>query len=476
MKISIKNFGPIAEAQEVELRPLTVFVGPSNTGKSYLAVLIYALLRSFQSREYFAFPLREHNRRKRHESGFLFDFGKAISDEVDDFLTGLTPEKIQTTNFFDLPEKLQKFVKEEMGQAIALMFHQELPRCMGTSPKENLLITDKFFLHFEDNKKSLTLTSANKTDMEIKNFSFKKGYFRRFMSLPKTMPNEMKTDIFFDWFLLEAFANSSDYFPHKAESFYLPAARTGIMQSHQAIVGALIKRTPFAGLEDVSVPTLSGIVSDFLEEIISMDTSQKAENTVSTIADDMEKEILKGFIKTKPFEAIQYPQFLYKQNGLEIPLLCSSSMVSELAPVVLFIRHRVKKDDLLIIEEPEAHLHPEAQRNMAAIVVRLIRAGVRVMVTTHSDYFLDQISNYVRLSKFSESERSRLPGSQDGFLDESEIGAYVFNRRDSGTIVEKLHFEQENGLSSADHDKVSSDLYNETVGILEQFDQQNNEG
>ncbi len=473
MKISIKNFGPIAEAQEVELRPLTVFVGPSNTGKSYLAVLIYALLRSFQSREYVPLPLRERNRRKRHESGLLFDFGEAISDEVDDFLTRLTQEKVQTTNFFDLPEKLQKFFKEKMGQELALMFHQELPRCMGTSPKENLLITGKFFLHFEDNKKSFTLTSLNKADMEIKNFSFERGHFPRFMALPKAMPKESKADIFFDS-LLEAFAASSDYFPHKAESFYLPAARTGIMQSHQAIVGSLIKRTPFAGLEDGT--TLSGIVSDFLEEIISMDTSQKAEDKVSTIADDMEKEILKGFIKTKPFEAIQYPQFLYKQNGLEIPLLCSSSMVSELAPVVLFIRHRVKKDDLLIIEEPEAHLHPEAQRNMAAVVVRLIRAGVRVMVTTHSDYFLDQISNYVRRSKFSESERSRLPGSQDGFLDESEIGAYVFNRRDSGTIVEKLHFEQENGLSSADHDKVSSDLYNETVGILEQFDQQNNEG
>ena len=32
---------------EIDLRPLTVFVGPSNTGKSYLAILIYALHRFF---------------------------------------------------------------------------------------------------------------------------------------------------------------------------------------------------------------------------------------------------------------------------------------------------------------------------------------------------------------------------------------------------------------------------------------------
>ena len=46
LELTVTNFGPIAEAK-VELRPLTVFVGPSNTGKSYMAALIYALHRLF---------------------------------------------------------------------------------------------------------------------------------------------------------------------------------------------------------------------------------------------------------------------------------------------------------------------------------------------------------------------------------------------------------------------------------------------
>ena len=44
--IDVQNFGPIVDAN-VEVRPLTVFVGPGNTGKSYLATLIYALHRSY---------------------------------------------------------------------------------------------------------------------------------------------------------------------------------------------------------------------------------------------------------------------------------------------------------------------------------------------------------------------------------------------------------------------------------------------
>ena len=46
LNLEVRDFGPIGEAS-VELRPLTVFVGPSNTGKSYLASLIYALHKHF---------------------------------------------------------------------------------------------------------------------------------------------------------------------------------------------------------------------------------------------------------------------------------------------------------------------------------------------------------------------------------------------------------------------------------------------
>lgn len=46
LTLKVRDFGPIARAN-IDLRPMTVFVGPSNTGKSYLAILIYALHRFF---------------------------------------------------------------------------------------------------------------------------------------------------------------------------------------------------------------------------------------------------------------------------------------------------------------------------------------------------------------------------------------------------------------------------------------------
>ena len=46
LELEVNDFGPII-AGKIDLRPLTVFVGPSNTGKSYLATLIYALHKHF---------------------------------------------------------------------------------------------------------------------------------------------------------------------------------------------------------------------------------------------------------------------------------------------------------------------------------------------------------------------------------------------------------------------------------------------
>ena len=46
LTISVKDLGPLTKGT-VELKPLTIFVGPSNTGKSYMAAAIWAVVRAF---------------------------------------------------------------------------------------------------------------------------------------------------------------------------------------------------------------------------------------------------------------------------------------------------------------------------------------------------------------------------------------------------------------------------------------------
>ncbi|RWR44551.1 DUF3696 domain-containing protein [Sinirhodobacter ferrireducens] len=46
---------------------------------------------------------------------------------------------------------------------------------------------------------------------------------------------------------------------------------------------------------------------------------------------------------------------------------------------------------LVIVDSPEAHLHPRAQSELGKIVARFAAAGVRMLVETHSDHFLNGV-------------------------------------------------------------------------------------
>ncbi|QCD43871.1 AAA family ATPase [Campylobacter mucosalis] len=57
------------------------------------------------------------------------------------------------------------------------------------------------------------------------------------------------------------------------------------------------------------------------------------------------------------------------------------------------------KKNLLIIDEPENHLHPEWQLKYAQILVELARTGVCILVNTHSPYMLQAINKYSNENK-----------------------------------------------------------------------------
>lgn len=57
--------------------------------------------------------------------------------------------------------------------------------------------------------------------------------------------------------------------------------------------------------------------------------------------------------------------------------------------------------DLVIIENPEAHLHPRGQTQLGQLASRAAAAGVQVIVETHSDHFLDGVRVDVRQKRLS---------------------------------------------------------------------------
>lgn len=56
----------------------------------------------------------------------------------------------------------------------------------------------------------------------------------------------------------------------------------------------------------------------------------------------------------------------------------------------------LKKDCTVIIENPEAHLHPKGQTEIARLMCLCAEIGVQVVVETHSDHLFDGIRLYVK--------------------------------------------------------------------------------
>jgi hypothetical protein len=248
--------------------------------------------------------------------------------------------------------------------------------------------------------------------------------------------------------------------------YYLPAARSGIMQSHRVIASSLVKRTTRVGLERFpEVPTMSGVIADFMERIILYEEDKGSNDEMKHIAETLETEVLAGQVRVKP-SASGYPDFRYLPQGTneEIRLSQSSSMVSELAPLVLFLRGLVNPGDTLIIEEPEAHLHPGAQADMAVILARLVRAGVRVIITTHSDWLLQEISN-LTLEGLLEEETDE-PVS---WLLPDEVGVWHFQKDEP---VKEIPFKPREGISPEDYEDVAEGLYNRSVNLQQKLEKQ----
>ena len=259
---------------------------------------------------------------------------------------------------------------------------------------------------------------------------------------------------------------------------YLPAARSGIMQSHRVIASSLLDRSTRVGLERLpELPTFSGLVADFMQRIIlyTSEASKDSNDALKELADMLQVETLAGLIGTRTLPG-GYTDFAYRPLGTknDIRLTRVSSMVSELAPVVLFLRGIVRVGDTLVIEEPEAHLHPAAQTRMAVTLARLIRAGVRVLITTHSDWLLKEIGNLMRAGVLAQQTCGSIGEStQSDKLHPKEVGIWLFRRdgTDQGSTVQEIPYDASEGVEPEEYDKVAEELYNRSADLQNKLEE-----
>ena len=136
-------------------------------------------------------------------------------------------------------------------------------------------------------------------------------------------------------------------------------------------------------------------------------------------------------------------------------------MVSEMTPVVFYLRHVVRPGDVLIIEEPESHLHPAMQVAFTRQLAAAVLAGVRIIITTHSEWVLETLANLVRLSNLPQEDRERFNDGEFA-LSANDVGAWLFEpkKRPKGSVVKEIPLDTEAGVFPSGFGDVAVALHN----------------
>ncbi len=468
--LQVKDFGPIIEG-DIRLRPLTIFIGPNNSGKSYLAVLAYALF----SINYYPLLHRGRIQRLAPLLALPFRTPEQLLDDLSKWLRereGEIGEGEAEITIAELPQKIRDGINEFVDSStkgFASAFSDQLRRCFGshitdlarkgrTAGGFSLLVSQ------DEPRLQIAFSSSNdKIKSEVKEFDIQ-NIRLKFppISVLKKAKEANRAWIF--EILISSLLPYRELYQHFKGSLYLPAARSGILQSHKALVSGVMRQLPLLGIEPLEIPRLSGVIGDFISSIILLEKRRRTR--LYNIAEFLEKNITVGSVDIKAGK-LEYPEIFYKSEVGEFPLYRTSSMISELAPVILFLKYIVEPNELLIIEEPESHLHPAAQRKLAWGIAKLIRAGLKLLITTHSDYFLSQISNFILLGQASEEDRVEAGYSEDDYLRAGEVGVYLFrfDPAEGGSFVKELEVTAEDGIPEDEFVEVAAQLGSEAARL-----------
>ena len=224
---------------------------------------------------------------------------------------------------------------------------------------------------------------------------------------------------------------------------YLPAGRSGLLAAWTDVVKLRLQleRERF-GLTKQPETSLGGVALDFISTLSDIINRNPRHSRYSLQLELFQKErdeptdslrllqVLMGGEVFAGSDEDRVPTLEYRDGTHRIPVQRASSMVADLAPLAMWVEHLLLSEDLLIIDEPESHLHPSTIQQVARVLVRLVNEGVGVVCATHSSVMLHELSNCIlrhEVQKKGHDDVDEQYASGDS-IDMDSVAVYRFHR------------------------------------------------
>ena len=383
MRIAIKNLGAIKQA-EFTLGEFTIICGGNNTGKTYATYALFGFLSFW--RDAFSIKVPEADVRRLLTEGSI---------ELD--------------------------IKDYIGNAQTILkngckaFTEQLPHVFASSDK-----------HFSESHISVNLDSSDIQPIPT---------FERTMGAAKTQLFSISKKADAPWVTISLLVDKEKVkIPHVVINNIIGDALKDI------IFGHLFPRPFIASAERTGAAIfrkeLNFARNRLLEEMGSRDKDINPMELLSKVYTDYALPVksnvdftrqLEDVAKKQSFIVKEHPKILseftdiiggdylvtkndelhYVPKGKNIKLTMdeSSSAVRSLLDIGFYLRHVAAPGDLLMVDEPELNLHPENQRRVARLFARLVNIGIKVFITTHSDYIIKELNTLIMLNRGSDRLR-----------------------------------------------------------------------
>ena len=384
IKVRIDQLGRIRDS-EILVSPLMVFSGESGLGKSYLALLCHyffeLLINTSRLNHFFV----DNNIDFNVLSKDFKDAGTALEIKKQDLEAWMAKDAILYLRYM--------LGYDGISGQIEITLPESVPDTMAFTYKKELTgLVDEEEIYTILSLGNLRFRIQEKTQFDESPFAF----LLRFVMIDYIFGNYQMLD----------------------STFVLPPSRGPI-------------------LTEQIIPT-TGMYSEFLNDMAGLNRIKPRPDTASEIVLKLFRAILEGEVNKEE------TTYIYTTNDASMPVSAAAASIREIAPLQILAKKQDVSRCAILVEEPEAHLHPLKQRMMADIIGALSHNGAIMQITTHSDYFLRRLNELIMFAKAKNttddpdklrtlSEKVNIV--EDMSIDESIIGAYLLRKQADNTSI-----------------------------------------
>ncbi|MBX7490746.1 AAA family ATPase [Helicobacter turcicus] len=476
MKIHIKNIGMLDEA-EFEVGDLTLICGENNTGKTYATYSLYGYLDFIGD----------------NPKPFLFELLLFVMNAYSDSME-IQDDKMQISieNFKNVLIHLSEILRKNFKNTLLEVLAGKEEDVENSVFEDDLLLKFSSFIQSANNEENLKKVSdffkysPTFELYEINNKTIIFNYEKSKKRFDERMQYNVDAKRQKFWLLLIGYIFSRLY----PIPFILSTERTGATMFQKELdvnkneIVEQISRANGKNIEETVFNVLNARysrypkpVKDNIYFVRELDEVAKQTSFIkkSEKENPLYKEIIELLCQVVGGKYIVSPEGIEfapgaKQRVMKGKILVqrASSSVRSLLMLNYYVLHRAQIGDILMIDEPELNLHPKNQILVARLLALLVNAGIKVFITTHSDYIVRELSNCIMLKNLSveQIEKFKKQGySKEYGLESKKVKAYLAENIKRKNTLKVVKITQEQGIFMETFDEPI-DTQNENQGLI----------